>query len=194
MYITITGKSGSGKSSIGKYLEELYPNFLHLDIDKIGHLVLEEEKIKEEVSHTFHLPLNNKGNIDRTLLSSIVFQSPKKMEQYSSITWSRMEEIIDTVIEENQDRMIILDWALIPKTKYFRESLLNILVEVPYNIRLSRAIERDHISTEKFIEREKASFCYDDLTFDFIIENNHLEATKGMVEKIYEKSIISGKL
>lgn len=193
MYITITGKSGSGKSKIGRYLEEIYPNFLYLDIDQIGHLVLEEKKVKEEVSHTFHLPLSDNGSINRNLLSSIVFQSPEKMEQYASITWPRMEEKIDTILEKNQDKIIILDWALIPKTKYFKNSILNILVEAPYEVRLSRAIERDHISIEKFREREQASFCYDDLTFDFVIKNKNLESMKGMVKNIYEKSIIYRK-
>lgn len=193
MYITITGKSGSGKSKVGKYLEELYPNFLYLDIDQIGHLVLEEEKVKEEVSHTFHLPLMDNGSINRNLLGSIVFQSPEKMEEYASITWPRMEEKIDTILKENQEKIILLDWALIPKTKYFKDSILNILVEAPYEVRLSRAMARDPISIEKFKEREQASFCYDHLTFDFVIENKNLETTKGMVKTIYEKSIISRK-
>lgn len=194
MYITITGKSGSGKSWIGKYLSELSPNFLYLDIDQIGHTILEEDKIKEEVSHVFHLPFNKSGNIDRSLLGSIVFQSKDKMEQYASITWPEMEKVIDTMIENNQDKILILDWALIPKTKYFKNSILNILVEAPYEVRLSRALERDYISTEKFIEREKASLCYNNLTFDFVIENKNLEITKGMVKKIYEKSFISREL
>lgn len=193
MYLTITGKSGSGKSKIGKYLEELYPNLLYLDIDQIGHLVLEEKEVKEEVSYTFHLPLMDKERINRNLLGSIVFQSPEKMKEYASITWPRMEEKIDTILKENQDKIIILDWALIPKTKYFKDSILNILVEAPYEVRLARAMARDHISEEKFREREQASFYYDNLTFDFVIENKNLETTKGMVKKIYEKSIISRK-
>lgn len=193
MYITITGKSESGKSKIGKYLEELYPNFLYLDIDQIGHLVLEEEKVKEEISHTFHLPLMDNGSINRNLLGSIVFQNPEKMEEYASITWPRMEEKIDTILKENREKIILLDWALMPKTKYFKDSILNILVEAPYEVRISRAMARDHINEKKFREREQASLCYDNLTFDFVIENKNLENTKGMVKKIYEKSIISRK-
>ena len=193
MYMTITGKSGSGKSKIGKYLEENYLNFLYLDIDQIGHLVLDEKKVKEEVSRTFHLPLTDNGKMIRNLLSSMVFQSPEKMKEYASITWPRMEERIDTIQKENQDKIIILDWALIPKTKYFKGSIFNILVEAPYEVRLSRAMARDFISEEKFMEREQASCDYDNLDFDFVLKNIDLEITKGMVNKIYEKSIISRK-
>ncbi len=177
MYMTITGKSGSGKSKIGKYLEENYPNFLYLDIDQIGHLVLEEKKVKEEVSHTFHLPLTDNGKMIRKLLSSMGFQSPEKMKEYASITWPRMEERIDTIQKENQDKIIILDWALIPKTKYFKGSIFNILVEAPYEVRLSRAMARDFISEEKFMEREQASCDYDNLDFDFVLKNINLEIT-----------------
>lgn len=193
MVITITGKSGSGKSMIGKYLAELNPKFIYLDIDKIGHTVLKEETIKKKVFISFPQVITKENEINRNILGKIVFCNEDEMKKYASITWPRMEEIIDKIIKENREKIIILDWALIPKTKYFKDSNINILVEAPYKVRLHRAKQRDNIDEEKFIERENASLNYDCFSFDFYLNNSNIENTKGMVKKIYEKSSISRK-
>lgn len=189
MHITITGKSGSGKSSIAKYLTSIDERFIYLDIDTVGHIILEEEEIAKKVSKEFKIPLNEKKQIDRKILGSIVLNDEEKMKRYSDITWSLMEQIIDKFIKNNKDKIVILDWILIPKTKYFKESIFNILVTSDLEERKKRAILRDHITEEKFMERENASIEFDESQFDFILENKNFNKTKGLVKKIYDKSI-----
>lgn len=189
MHITITGKSGSGKSSIAKYLTSIDERFIYLDIDTVGHIILEEEEIAKKVSKEFKIPLNEKKQIDRKILGSIVLNDEEKMKRYSDITWSLMEQTIDKFIKNNKDKIVILDWILIPKTKYFKESIFNILVTSDLEERKKRAILRDHITEEKFMERENASIEFDESQFDFILENKNFNKTKGLVKKIYDKSI-----
>lgn len=194
MHITITGKSGSGKSSIAKYLTSIDERFIHLDIDTVGHIILEKEEIAKKVSKEFKIPLNEKKQIDRKILGSIVLKDEEKMKRYSDITWSPMEQIIDKFIKNNKDKIVILDWILIPKTKYFKESIFNILVNSDLEERKKRAILRDNITEEKFMERENASIEFDESQFNFILENKNLEKTKGLVKKIYDKSISTWQL
>ncbi len=189
MHITITGKSGSGKSSIAKYLTSIDERFIYLDIDTVGHIILEEEEIAKKVSKEFKIPLNEKKQIDRKILGSIVLKDEEKMKRYSDITWSLMEQTIDKFIKNNKDKIVILDWILIPKTKYFKESIFNILVNSDLEERKKRAILRDNITEEKFMERENASIEFDESQFDFILENKNFNKTKGLVKKIYDKSI-----
>lgn len=189
MHITITGKSGSGKSSIAKYLTSIDERFIYLDIDTVGHIILEKEEIAKKVSKEFKIPLNEKKQIDRKILGSIVLNDEEKMKRYSDITWSLMEQTIDKFIKNNKDKIVILDWILIPKTKYFKESIFNILVTSDLEERKKRAILRDHITEEKFMERENASIEFDESQFDFILENKNFNKTKGLVKKIYDKSI-----
>lgn len=193
MFITITGKSGSGKSTIAEYLVSLDNRFIHLDIDKVGHLVLEDLDIRKKVAEVFPIAVCENFKIDRKKLGSIVFQDEVKMDVYSSITWPKMEEIIDSFLYSNRDKIVILDWILIPKTKYFLESDMNILVAANSDIRYIRASNRDKISKDKFEEREQASVNYDGLNFDFLVENKDIEKTKGLVRTIYEKSTIPRK-
>ena len=191
MLITITGASGSGKSFIANYLTTLNKNIVHLNIDLVGHEVIETEEIKRKIVEYFNLELND-NKIDRKALGEIVFNNQDKMQELSNLTWQYMEQKIDEFIKSNQNKIIILDWILIPKTKYFDNSDINILVKADLEERTKRAILRDSITASKFEEREKATLDFDEEKFDYVIENKKQEKTKVMVKKIYDKSIISG--
>ena len=60
MIIGICGKSGSGKTTLASHLAKEYENAINLDIDKIGHNVLNIEEVKCE----FIKLLNTDSDID----------------------------------------------------------------------------------------------------------------------------------
>jgi len=189
MLISIVGKSGAGKSTIIKRLVEINPQVQHLDIDKIGHYVNNIPIVKKALVENFGKEIIKNNKVNRKALAKIVFTSSKAMELLTAITWPHMENIIDSYLEENIDSIIILDWQLLPKTKYFKKSNLRILVTAPYEIREERIIKRDNITKEKFLERENASLEFNSDDFDEVINNTgNIERE---VSKIYEKSIIS---
>lgn len=191
MIITITGRSGSGKSLVAKILTDI-GNAYYIDIDKIGHEIIEREEIKSQLQQEFDLHLTKEGKINRKELSQKVFSNKAQMKILEEITWTSMEREIDKQININQEKLIILDWIQITKTKYFKQSKLNILVEAPFEIRLKRGVERDKISKMKFLEREQAAPKLIEQDYDIVIMN-----TKGktelqkQVKEIYEQSIIS---
>lgn len=191
MLISIVGKSGSGKTTITNKLVELNPKIRYLDIDKIGHYVNDLPKVQEQLISAFGKNIIKKGQVNRKILGSIVFNNKEAMQILTAITWPVMEQIIDSYIEANQDKIIILDWLLLPKTKYLAASNLKILVTAPLDIRMERVIKRDNISKEKFLEREKATIEFNQKYFDQVIENTgNIERE---VRKVYEKNIIPCK-
>ena len=189
MIISIVGKSGAGKSTIINKLKSLNSNIKHLDIDKIGHYVNDLPEVQEQLIKAFGLSIIQNKKVNRKILAAIVFNNPTAMEKLTEITWPSMESLIDEYISINQNSIIVLDWLLLPKTKYLYSSDLRILVEAPIETRMKRVLKRDNISTEKFLEREKASIDFSKYYFDEVINNsNNIERE---VNKIYEKSIIS---
>ena len=50
MIICICGKSGSGKSTIAKKIQEERPNSIHIDIDKISHMSHNDKIVKKKTS------------------------------------------------------------------------------------------------------------------------------------------------
>lgn len=189
MLIVVTGKSGSGKTVISDYLCKLNENIVMLDIDKVGHKVNDREDVKRRIVDELGVPLID-GRIDRKELGKIVFNDANKMDILTDITWNAMEEEIEKFISDNKGKVIVLDWALIPKSKYYYEADIKILVKSDIEKRKNRAIKRDLISEEKFDEREGASLSYNEKDYDFVVLNDNIEDTKRKVEEIYE-SIIS---
>jgi len=178
MLISVVGKSGAGKTTIIKKHLEFHQNFIHIDIDKISHQSLEEKDIKERLIEAFGVNIENKNKIDRKKLAKIVFSSKEAMQKLTDITWPFMETRIDELIAKNSGKNIILDWQLLPKTKYFKQSDFKILVTAPFKVRLARALERDKITKERFIERENASLDFSAYEFDYVINNTKEDVPK----------------
>lgn len=185
MIICICGKSGSGKSTLARILVEKYKNnSIHLDIDKIGHAVLTIDEVKKELIKSFGENIISKNHIDRKKLGQIVFDSRLEMEKLSDITWKYMQIEIDKIISKNKDKIIILDWLLLPISKYFEMSDIKILLDIPYEIRKKRATKRDNISNEAFDLREKSSINFNKIDFDYIIKENNENEIKRLVKLI----------
>jgi len=184
MVIGICGKSGCGKSTFARTLAKKYENSYLCDIDKIGHNVLTIDEVKKDLVNAFGSSVLKDGTVDRKTLGKIVFSSYEEMEKLNDITWKHMCIQLDNILEKNSDKLVILDWALLPKTKYFNMCDITILLDVPYEIRKERAMLRDSITEEAFDLRESASLDYDNYDFSFTISDNSNENIKKVVRMI----------
>ena len=171
MIIGICGKSGSGKSTIAKQITSRYKNAIHLDIDKIVHKSHKDEEVKQKIINIFSKSILTDNEIDRKKLGKIVFSSKIKMKLLEEITWEFMEKEIDSFINENKNKIIILDYILLPLTKYFDKCNIKILLDIPYHIRKQRVLSRDDITEEQFDLRDSAAIQYEVSDFDIVLEN-----------------------
>lgn len=185
MIIGICGKSGSGKSTLAKHIIELTNNrAIHLDIDEVGHDVLRLQDVQEELIKTFGEDVVKDNIVDRKKLGQIVFDSRNEMEKLTSITWKYMQMEIDAFLEQHKDKIVILDWILLPLSKYFNMCDSRVLLDIPYEIRKQRAMKRDNITEEAFDLREKASIDFDESTFDFVLKDNDEEIIRKLVKPL----------
>lgn len=193
MLIGITGKSGSGKSTVTKTFKELNATIKIVDIDKIGHDSYSDPNVREKLIHYFGKEiLNDDLSINRKTLSNIVFNDNTKMQKLYKATREYMEHSIDNLI--NSSNIVILDYALLPKLKHFNLCDIKILVTAPFSNRSKRVITRDNISLEKYNEINSNSLSYTEDDFDFIIQNNYdIESLRKVIGEIYENHIVSGK-
>lgn len=183
MIIGICGKSGSGKSTLANKLIMFYKNnAVHLDIDKVGHKVLNIKEVQKELIICFGNSVINFGIIDRKRLGELVFNSREEMNKLTDITWKYMQMEIDQFLGENKNKIVILDWILLPLSKYYNMCDLKILLDIPYGIRKERAIKRDGISISDFDTREKASIDFKHDDFDYVISNNENDVIKRLVK------------
>lgn len=197
MIISIVGKSGSGKSTIARTLLTLDERILHVDIDQISHQVLTFKEVQEALQNTFGTDVVMDGEVQRKVLGQIVFTTPEQMQKLTDITWHHMEKIIDSIIENNPNKIILLDYLLLPKTKYFEQSHLKIWVDAPYEVRvervIKRAIQERNVTRDYFQKRDRAGVDYEEGKYDIVINNINKEKTQEEVKKVYEKSILRRK-
>lgn len=183
MIICICGKSGSGKSTIARELKKIYGDkIIHCDIDKIGHAIYENYTVIDEMICCFGKEILKDGKIDRKKLGSVVFKSSKEMDKLTDITWKYMEKEIDKIIEDNKNEIIILEWILLPKTKYFDLSDIKVLLDIFYEVRKERAVIRDAITNEEFDLRDNSSIKYDKTKFDLVLYNNDKNEIRKLVK------------
>ena len=184
MIICVCGKSGSGKSTVSNELKNMYGDkVIHVEIDRIGHKALNDEKVKAELINCFGNNILKNNEVDRKKLGNIVFNLRNDMKKLSNITWNYMENEIDKIININKNKIIVLDYILLPITKYFNMADIRLLLDVAYEVRKNRCIKRDNISEDEFLLREKASIDYKEYDFDYVISSS--KDVKELV-KIYE--------
>lgn len=183
--IGITGKSGTGKSTLTALLsEKLRCN--SINVDKIGHKATSDEKISKKLCETFgNEILGNDKRIDRKKLGNIVFSNKEKMDLLTDITWGYMQEVLDEIIKKDAGEIIILEWALLPISKYWKKCDTKILIKAEDKERKNKVMQRDHISEEYFLKRDSGSVDYQSFEFDYIFENDyHLETMEKIVNTI----------
>ena len=183
MLIGLMGRSGSGKTTVSLLFKELNPNFFVVDVDKIGHKAYTDKTVKDKMLKYFGSGIfNQDSSINRKKLADIVFNNS-----------NMMQKLYDALIKKHD--YIILDYALLPLTKYYDMCDIKILVVSSYSSRCKRVTIRDDISPNKYAERDSNSVDYSSYSFDYVIENNYdVNNLRKVIGDIYEKDIVSWKL
>ena len=183
MIIGICGKQGSGKTTLTNELAKYFDNLVYLNVDSIAHDVINNVDVQKKLIEAFGDNIVCDGVTNRRLLSKIVFSSDEKLEYLENITWEYMERVIDKFLESHKDKIIIIDWALLPRCKHFDLCDLKILLDIPYEIRKERILKRDNITEGQVDARDKKSVNYNSADFDVILYNNDYESIRKLVKK-----------
>lgn len=147
--IGLTGMYCAGKNYIASLLEK--KGLPVLDVDKLGHPVLESEK--EKIFARFGDDLKkDDGSLDRRLLGKRVFGDPEKLTALEGIVHPPVNRITDEWIAAQKSPCVI-NAALLHKSSAFERLDRIILVTAPWLVRFSRARKRDNLSIREVIKR-----------------------------------------
>ena len=193
MLIGLMGKSGCGKTTVSLLFKELDADIQTLEIDKIGHKAYEDKEVKQKMLTHFGTEIFDENlNVNRKKLATIVFNDSSMMQKLYDATYPFMEKQIDSFISKHD--IVILDYALLPLTKYYNMCDLKLLVTSNYTTRYKRVTKRDNISKEKYDERDANRVDYSSTYFDYVLENDsNINNLRKVIGDIYEKSIIPRK-
>jgi dephospho-CoA kinase len=179
MIIGITGKSGSGKSSLSKLIKKFGDNFEYIDFDSIAHQTLDDKEVQDLIKRKLDIEASS---TDRKELANFIFNNQNKTLEVKMVTilmWDKMKEIIDDKLKDIS-KNFIFDWILLPETHYFKMCDIKILM-VPCKefLRKKYVAIRDNLYTKEVNQRDKAAPSYDLSLFDFVIKNNYSLDVRG---------------
>jgi len=194
--IGLTGGIASGKTTISNILKEL--GAIIIDADKIARKVVERGSpaLKEIEEHFGSEILFENMRLNRKKLGNIVFNDTESLKKLNEIVHPYIvEKIIDEINryrETYNNRVIILDAALLIEL-----NLMNLveevwLIVVPEKMQLERLVERENISTDQAQKRIDVQMAFEDKKkyADLIIDNSKdLAYLQAQIEENWERII-----
>lgn len=150
--IGLTGKACTGKNIVAQEFEN--KGFYVIDVDKLGHRVLDDNK--EKIIAKFGNIQSSDGKIDRKKLGNIVFSSKKSLRELEKIIHPGIKKIVEEKIkieENNQGRDVIINAALLERGKLSELCSIYIYVKSRFIIRYKRTKQRDKRNFIWFLKR-----------------------------------------
>jgi dephospho-CoA kinase len=184
MIIGITGKAGSGKSYIAKYLCERF-KYKYINADEVAHVMyadpysLATMLIKEEFGDK--VMRFDEGwyedVVDRTKLGQLVFKSKVQMNKLNKLMLPLIEWRIGHTIMEytKQPVNMVIDGALLTQTNIVQYCDIVVVVDAIRNVRLRRLTNKrdvDEKIANKMVDAVKIVLKTKDLKKIIYIQNN----------------------
>ncbi|MDO9555266.1 MAG: dephospho-CoA kinase [Atribacterota bacterium] len=196
LIVGLTGGIVGGKSTVALMFKDLGAKII--DADKLGHsVILPHKPAWKKIVKLFRKDiLQNDLTIDREKLGKIVFANQTLLKKLNKITHPEITKLIKKEIDlaknktHNQQKILIIDAALIYEAKIDRFMDKIIVVYIDKDEQIKRLIKRNNLSKDEALQRlrsqmpmkEKAKMA------DYVIDNSSsLGKTKKQVEKIWEE-------
>ncbi len=186
MIVGITGRIGSGKSSLLNILKE--KGFEVISMDDIGHMVLEEES--EEIRKRFSL--SEKSDL-RTELRKKVFNNKEELTKLNNILHPLMKKKLKKILENKEKfgKTIFVEAAVLFEMGIDKYMNKIVYLDTENSIIISRVKKRSNLSKIEIEKILKNQLEYEKVKDRVDIYIDTSDKTK---EKVYEILIKKLKL
>lgn len=156
--IGLTGQTGAGKTSVGKFLSENGCEVI--DTDKIAREITEKgSPVLSVLAEVFGDDILTDGELDRKLLASRAFSSRENTEKLNAVTHPEITKRVILRIEDafkKGKKAAVIDAAALFESGEDKLCTFTAAVICPEEIRLRRIMKRDGITKEQAEVRIKA--------------------------------------
>ena len=198
LIVGLTGGIVGGKSTVASMFKDLGVKIV--DADKLGHsVILPHRPAWEKITRLFGKDiLRNDLTIDRERLGKIVFTNQTLLKKLNEITHPEIIKLIKKEINlaknktHSQEKILIIDAALIYEAKIDRLMDKIIVVYIDEDEQIKRLIKRNNISKDEALQRIKSQMPIKEKVkmADYVIDNSgSLDKTKEQVEKIWQNLV-----
>lgn len=189
--IGLTGGIGSGKTTVAQIFEVLGIPVYYADAEA-KRLMNTNTELKNAIIKNFGEESYKDGILDRSLISSIVFKDPSKLNLLNSLVHPMTMKDGEAWLNAQSTPYAIHEAALVFEAGVNKRMDHVIGVFAPHSIRLKRVMERNKVNKEdvqnrmnqQMDEEKKMKLC------DFVINNDEQQLLIPQVTELHEKLLV----
>lgn len=172
MLIGITGGIGSGKSTIAKQLREM--GYAVYDTDsEAKRLIVEDAGVREEIEQLFGKEVYKDGVYQTALVAQRVFADRSLLARLNAIVHPAVKaDILRWAENINHPTLCFVECAILYQAGFDTLCDKVVVVTALEEVRLQRAVTRDHSTIEKVRARMRAQEVEKDIERADLIVNN----------------------
>jgi dephospho-CoA kinase len=192
--VGLTGGIGSGKTTVAKIFELLGIPVYYAD-EAAKRIMNEDEELKTAIQKQFGKDAYDNEGLNRTFLSAKVFPDPAQLEILNSLVHPATIRDAAKWMSQQKTSYTIKEAALIFESGSAEHLDYVIGVYAPTQLRIKRAMERNHLSHEEVTQRInkqldeniKMKLC------DFVIYNDEQHLLITQVIELHKKLLSFSK-
>lgn len=142
--IGLTGGIGSGKTILAKEFSKNYIQVYNSD-ERAKFLMNNSKDLKDSLIKCFGSNTYVADSLNKTYLSSLIFNDRKSLELMNSIVHPQVEKDFMGWMKTKDEKYVIYESALIFETGSYKRNDFNILVTSDLSVRINRIMNRDKI-------------------------------------------------
>lgn len=142
--IGLTGGIGSGKTILAKEFSKNYIQVYNSD-ERAKFLMNNSKDLKDSLIRCFGSNTYVDDSLNKTYLSSLIFNDRKSLELMNSIVHPQVEKDFMGWMKTKDEKYVIYESALIFETGSYKRNDFNILVTSDLSVRINRIMNRDKI-------------------------------------------------
>ena len=194
MIVIVTGGIGSGKSQVCRMLEEMYGFPVYEADRKAKELYVRYPELLSSIEKELDCRIRNEeGAFQPSLLAGRIFGDEKAIAVVESLLFPYLISDFKEFAESSGNIIIFESATVLAKPQFDGFADKVVLVDAPYELRISRACERDGISKESVMARMSAQpfppFAEVDEAkiYEIILNDGSLDELKAAVKGLAER-------
>jgi len=192
--IGLTGGIGSGKSTVAKVFETLGIPVYKAD-DEAKRLMATHPALIQQIKEHFTDQAYQNGQLNKSFLSSVVFNDKKQLELLNSLVHPFTIEDGKAWMQRQKTPYAIKEAALIFESGSQGDFDLIIGVYAPETLRIHRTIQRDKTDKDK-VKSRMANQIKEEIKMklcDEVLINNEQQLLLPQIIALHEKLVASAK-
>ncbi len=182
--IGITGGIGSGKSVVAELLK-LHGVPVYIADEESKRLTDHSPIIREKLIALFGSDLYTEKGLNKKLLASYIFGDETLLQQVNRIIHPEVNRDFDAWCVRQHTPLCAIESAILFESGFYKIVDICLMVYAPIDVRIARALQRDHTSREALLKRI-GSQMPDEIKrerADFTILNDGKAALLPQIEK-----------